>query len=602
MFIKKNKIKHSDGSVWTQVRTVESYRPAPGSTPKQRVIHDYGYLENQSNPEKFLKDLKEEVRRLNEEKQIPPITIDTTRKINDPSNRDLMYGPLLIDSVLQELNLPQLVKKIRTSKAKYNLDAILRFLVALRIVDPDSKRSSFMDSRHTYGMNVGFDLPQIYRSLDELCEHREEIQDYLHEWIDEKLPCDTNYVYLDVTNFYFDSDYPKSETALGQRGVSKEHRTDPIVQMGCILNANGFPIAHECFRGNTSDGSILQPMVEATLKRKRMPERIIVVADKGLNDSGNTDYLLNKGHGYLFSQSLKGTRGIRYQEALFDTNGYVSNKDETYKWKLFEEEYYGKDQNGKKIKRRRKVLIYWTKANAERDKAKRDARVKRAKKSISGEAYFGDHSKEKYIKKTPVNKETGEELDAGYVSVIDEDKIEKEERFDGYNCLITSEMEYDERKMREVYHNLWLIEHTFRVEKSDLSARPIYVWTADHIRGHFVICHIAMFIIRLIQWSMGEDVISAERIQRVLQKCILDIPAQGVLHFHEVSGKMEFINWIDKDGYRTYSLEPDENDEVSLDFEILKKAMGLTLENAYERQEVFNKKLKKMNLALQPRK
>ena len=602
MFIKKNKIKHSDGSVWTQVRIVESFRPFPGAKSKQRTIRDCGYLENQSDPDQFLKNLEEEINQENEEKRVPPIVIDTSRKINDPSNRDLMFGPVIVDSITQELRIPQTIRNIRSSKATYDLASILRYLVALRIVDPDSKRSNFMDSRHTYGMNVEFTLPQIYRSLDELCKHREEIQDYLHKWIDSKLPCDTSFVYLDVTNFYFETDYPKNDTALGQRGVSKEHRTDPIVQMGCVLNANAFPIAHECFKGNTSDGAILKPMVEAVLRRKRMPDRIIVVADKGLNDSKNTDYLLNHGHGYLFSQPLKGTRGKRYQEKMFDENGYIYNSDGTYKWKLFEEEYFGKDNDGKKIKRRRKVLIYWTKANAERDKAKRDAKVMRAKKSIKGASLGGDHSKERYIRKTPVDKETGEELDADFIAAIDEDKIESESRFDGYNCLITSEMEYDERKMREVYHNLWLIESTFKVEKSDLNARPIYVQTDNHIRGHFVTCHIAMFIMRLIQWSMGADVISAERIQRVLQNCILDIPTSGVLHFHEVSGKIEFRNKIDEDGYRAYSLKTTDDDEVAIDFELFKKAVGLKLDMAYERQEVFNKKLKNMALALHPRK
>lgn len=598
MYIRKSKHKHADGSIWTQIQIVEGYRPDKNSSPRQRIIRDCGYLENQKDPEEFLEDLKKEVEAMNQEKSLPPLTIDKTKKINDISNRDYNYGPYLIDRIYEQLGITKMLDKIRNSKAKYSLDEIFRYLIAMRITWPDSKRGSYMDSKHIYGMKTSFTLPQIYRSLDEICKYREEIQDYLHEWIDQKLPCDKSYVYLDTTNFYFETDYPKSETALGQRGVSKEHRVSPIVQMGCVLNANGFPIAHECFQGNTADSLILKPMIKSVLKRKRLGEKIIVVADKGLNSGANIDYLINSGNGFVFSQIIRGKKGKRYHEALFDENGYTTNEAGTYKWKLFEEEYQGTDSKKNKVIRKRKVLLYWDQKNAERDRNKRKQKVLRAEKSLQNNVYSADHSKDKYIKTIAYDKETGEVLEPGKIASINQELIDEEAKFDGYSCIITSELDYDEKQIRHVYHNLWEIENSFRIEKTDLDTRPIFLQTDDHIRAHFVICHIALFIMRLLQWSMGNNSVSPERIQRVLQNCVLDIPAAGLVHLHEVSGKIEYSSYVDDSGGRMYTLKPTGKDEVTEDFNSLCNAIGFSVDLAYERLEVFTKKRNRIALTL----
>ena len=598
MYIRKSKHKHADGSIWTQIQIVEGYRPNKNSTPRQRTIRDCGYLENQSDPEKFLEELKKEVEVMNQEKELPPLLIDKTKKINDISNRDYNYGPYLVDRIYEELGLSQMLNGIRKSKAKYNLDAILRYLVAMRITWPDSKRGSYMSSKHIYGMETSFTLPQIYKSLDDICKYREEIQEYLHKWIDQKILCDKSYVYLDTTNFYFETDYPKSEEALGQRGVSKEHRVSPIVQMGCVLNANGFPIAHECFKGNTSDSLILKPMIKTILKRKCLGEKIIVVADKGLNSGANIDYLINSGHGFVFSQIIRGKKGKRYHKALFDEQGYTTNESGSYKWKLYEEEYQGTDVNGRKVTRKRKVLLYWDRKNAERDRNKRNQKVLRAEKSLQNNVYSADHSKDKYIKTTVYDIETGEVLEPGTISSINRELIDEESKFDGYSCIITSELDYDEKRIRQVYHNLWMIENSFRIDKTDFDARPIFLHTNEHIRAHFVICHIALFIMRLLQWSMGENAVSPERIQRVFQNCILDIPAAGIVHLHEVAGNIEYYSSINEENERVYTLKPTGKDEVTEDFNSLCKSLGFSVNLAYERLEVFTKKRNQITLPL----
>ena len=595
MFIKKTKHKLPDGSIRTQIQLVESYRPSKGANPKQRIIRNYGYLELQPDPESFLSQLQDSIK----DQESLKLTIDLSKRIDDPSNRTLNYAPALLDSVYRLLDIDSFLKEHRSSRAQYDLSSILRYLIEMQIIGPDSKRSMFMDIDHIYGRSHDdFALQHIYRALDEICELRHELNLFLKKRIQSMIPVDKGYSYLDITNFYFEKDYA-IEGTLPQRGVSKEHRTSPIVQMGLLLDGNGFPIANECFPGNTSDSLILQPMIEGL--EGQLPEgtRMVCVADKGLNSGKNIDYLCNHGYGYLFSQTLKGKKGKRYQEQLFEEEGYRYNDEGTYKWKLYTETISGLDENGKKIERQQKVLIYWSRAQAEMMKKKREAKVKRAEKSISNKAYDIDHSKEKYIKESPYLKDTGELVETGVIQTIDEDRIQEEERYDGYFCLITSEIDYDEKKIRETYHNLWLIENSFRIEKSDLLARAVYLQSDDHIRTHFEICHIALLMMRILQWSMKEKMISAERIQRVFQQCCLDEPGKGMLHFHEVSGKMGFEECIDSKGHKGYRAKLSGKDEVTEDFKELTKAMGIQISEAYMRQEEFNRRLKKMKITLQ---
>ena len=407
-------------------------------------------------------------------------------------------------------------------------------------------------------------------------------------------------MYLDVTNTYMEMDFSREGT-LPQKGVSKDHKTEPIIQIGLLLDSNGMPLLHECFPGNTSDTLVLQPMVEQVRKSGMTTGRIIVVADKGLNSGKNIDYLCNDGNGYVFSQILKGKKGSRYHARMFDETLYTYNSDGSYKWQLFEESFIGFDQNGKKIQRKRKVLIYWSSAQAKAAKMKREEKVRRAKKALSNNAYTIDHSKYKYIKAEKVDGATGEILEnINDMLSIDMDKVDEDARFDGYFCIITSEMDYDEKRIREVYHNLWLIENTFRLEKTDQEMRAVYVWTDEHIRAHFMIGHLAALITRLIQYSMQKDMISAERIQRVLTKCILDVPVNGVVHLHDISGNIQFYSFINSAGEKCYDLIETGKDEVFEDFVVLSRALNFFLKKAYMRQEDFNNILASLSLSLQP--
>ena len=596
MHIKKTRHTFSDGTVKTQITLVESYRPGKGMNPRTRTIKDYGYLEDQKDPEKFLADLNSYVQEQRQSNQKISLSIDMDKLINDPSNRDLNYSPFVLKQLYDQLNIPAFFAEHRHSRAKYDLNSILCYLTCMKIVFPDSKRATYMDLDHIFGMDASFNLQDIYQALDEICDLRVELQQHLQREVNKMYPADSSYLYLDITNTYFEKDFAE-EGALGQKGVSKDHKTEPIVQQGLLLDSNTFPLYHECFPGNTSDSLMLRPMVEKVKEHKMVTGKIIVVADKGLNSVLNIDYLCNQGDGYVFSQVLKGKKGRRFQERLFNESLYTVSKDGQYKWQLYEDTFDGHDSHGKKMQRKCKVLLYWSAADAIVARKKREEKVKRALKALENNAYTTDHSKEKYLKIESVDPESGEILKhTDSIKSINQEKIDEDAKFDGYFCIITSEMDYDEKKMRAVYHMLWMIENTFRLEKTDQGMRPIYVRLDDHIRAHFMIGHLATLITRLIQHKMTDNCLSPERIQRVFQNCVLDIPASGVIHLHEISQKKEFESFMDEKNIRCYSLKETGNDEVFEDYKLLCKALGFELKKAYMRQEDFVRNIKKSTL------
>jgi transposase len=598
MYIRKTKHKHADGSVWTQVQLVEGYRPGPGMNPKHRVVRNCGYLENQKNPDAFLAKLQREVDAARDQRQPIAVSLNPNKTVNGEDNRDMNYGPFLLEGIYRQLKFHEFFMKNRDSKAQYDLEAIFKYLLMMQVINPDSKRSEYMDIEHIYQADRSFEIHDIYRALNEIIKLKGPLEEHVNERLSELMDRDMSYVYLDVTNFYQERDYPVEGT-LGQRGVSKEHRTEPIIQFGLLLDNNGMPFMSETFPGNTADSQTFKPILKTVHERKMADGRIICVADKGLNTRENIDYLCNNGDGYLFSQIVRGNKGKRYQKIILDEpDRFIANEDGTYKYCLFDETYPGKDADGKTILRKRKVLIYWDKADQDLTRRKRDAKVERAQKSLDSGMYTLTHGKDGYIGENTVDKETGEPVDTDQVPYIKTEKVAEDELLDGYFCLVTSELDYDEKRMREVYHNLWIIENSFRTMKSDEETRPIYVWLDDHIKAHLLICQLALLIFRLIQASMKENPISPERIQRVLQKCVLDIPANGVVHIHEVSGKIAFEEYIDREDHLAYKLKETGKDEVTMDFERIKKALGVDISYAYVRQEEFNKELKKAAVAL----
>lgn len=590
--IKKDRITRKDGTVKTFIRVTEGYRPAPGKPPKQRTLRSFGYLEDQADPEAFLKAVEAFDADPGNRERI------SSSRMYDGQNRRLGYGYKFLDAVYQALDISEFVRTyVKTSGVRvgYSIDEIFKYLVLLRLLAPDSKRASVQRQDAFYGWEPEMELPDVYRALDHLAAFDVALQRHLDGRIKALIGRDLKYAFYDVTNYFFDIDLADGDGELRQRGVSKEHRVDPIVQMGLFIDGNGLPVGMSLFPGNTSDTLTLQPVM-LDVKKAYGLQRLVVVADKGLNSTKNIDFICGGGDGYVVSQILRGGKGKRYQKALFDETGYVWNREGTCKSKLFTEEYVGKDKNDKNETRQRQVLIYWDKADADMTSAKREEKLERAERSCRSSAYGIKKGSQEYVREEIADAETGEleEARKKVVRSVDREKAENDALLDGYFCLLTSEMDYDARKIREVYGGLWKIEESFRTLKSDLLARPVFVHTQAHIRAHFLICFVALLILRMVQHAMGDGALSAERIARALNAATCKVKPGGYVDLDDVGGRMAFEKRTNKKGESVDTLVFSAQDETALDYQRIQKTFGTDFYEVEAKQESFNRFLKRI--------
>ena len=568
----------------TEIRVVEGYRDQFGKV-KQKTIKTFGYLEDQENQEAFMKMIEE----FNDNyKKSKRVKIEKPTNIlfhEDTSSIEYNYGYRFLEAIYEKLDLGSFFTSINF-KGQYSLNEIFKFLTFQRILNPDSKRATFQNIQSFYKYFDDYSLDDVYRSLDIFDKYKIELQKYINDKIKEIIGRDTSYAYYDVTNYYNEIDFPKDENDLRQRGVSKEHRVDPIIQLGLFIDSNGLPISMSLFKGNTSDTKTLQPVMKE-IKANYNLNRLIVVADKGLNSTSNINYIVNNNDGYVVSQILKGKKGNRYHEQLFEESNYTYNQNGTFKYKLFEEDYEIINLEGEKETRKRKVLIYWKLEDAILEAKKRDDKLARALKSLGNNAYAIKHTYEQYIKELHTVDETGEIADK-VERVLDNDKVSEDAKYDGYFCIITSELDYDYKKILEVYGNLWKIEESFRITKSDLEVRPIYVNTTEHINGHFMICYTALVIIRLLQLTL-KNKLSTERIVKALNSCRCTIPEKGIIHLVRGTITKSYKQVIDKHGKLVSTTKLIDNDETVTDLLNIIESFNSYAYFSYSSQNDFNK-------------
>lgn len=324
--IKKDKRKFADGSVKTYYRVTHGYRPKPGAAPKQRTIKKFGYIEDQPDPDAFLAEIREfNDNYLKTQSDDCEEDVEMYSKFTATQN----YGYKFIDNIYDLLNIDSFMDEwIRTNRVrdKADLKKIFRFLVLVRIMQPASKRATLTKMNMLYDFECNFSLQNIYRSLDKYYLMDTMLQKHIHSVVSDLTHRDMSYGFYDVTNFYTEIDYADPDidgkTGLRKKGVSKEHRLDPIVQLGLFMDSNGIPVAMETFPGNTSDGLTFLPTLNK-IKEELNIDKMIAVADKGMNSSRNINYLVNNGDGFVFSQILKGTKGKRYHSEAFSEDGWT---------------------------------------------------------------------------------------------------------------------------------------------------------------------------------------------------------------------------------------------------------------------------------------
>ena len=515
MFLKKTPNK--SGRI--NLAIVDGYYDKATKKTKHKVIESLGYLDElEKQYDDPIDYFTKRAKKLTEEKKARQAPINFTFYDSDRlcvgDNLRKNFGYTALSNIYHELELDKFLNnRQRHTKESYDANTIMKMLVYSRILAPASKKSSF-DHREMFFEKTNYSIDDVYRCLSFLNKHKETIQVWMNDKIKENYGRDTSLIYYDVTNYYFETD---EQNDFLRKGVSKEHRPNPIVQMGLFMDNNAIPITYELFAGNTNDCLTYRPNF-GKIKKQFNLGRVISVADKGMTTGDNIWYTINTpAHdGYVFSMSIRGAEKSMKKYVL-DDDGYVwLGKEYKRKSRKYPRTIQVTSTSGKKIKKKvdEKQVVFWSEKYAKRAKAEREATLAKARDLAANPGSYTratSYGAAKYVKKVDYDKDTGEILTASSILDIDEDLIREEEALDGYYMLLTSEMDTPDDKIIDMYRGLWRIEESFKITKSELEARPVYVWTREHIEAHFLTCFVALTISRILEMKL-EHKYSAGRI------------------------------------------------------------------------------------------
>lgn len=539
-----NKQKKPNGDVYLSIR--EKYH-VPQKGARERTIESLGYLsELQLKYDDPITFFSQKARQMTEEKKndkFTSISIDCNSKMSTQTDDMKNVGYGILKELYKQLELDKFWNwKTRTLSIQYSVDQIFRLLVFSRILNPASKKGTF-DRKDFYFEDFrDFSIDDVYHALDIICEHNEALQKWIYDHSDKICKRDMSVSYFDCTNYYFDIGRSDLDTLdndgnpvdkagnpvaarYRKRGPEKNHRPDPIVEMGLLMDRNGIPLAFDLFPGNESEKVHMRPIINR-VKNEFSNSRIIFVADRGLNTSDNIYFLngdnkddVNYRDGYVYGQSVRGA-DAEFKNWVLE-EGYVADKVRNdageeisflHKSRIHPKELHvnvTKPGSRKKVKKTviidQKQMIYYSEKYAKKQRVDREIMIQRAEDLIKHPTKYDrvtSAGSASYILNIAFDKNTGEIM-KGKSLELDLKKIEEEMKYDGYYSIVTSELQMSDLEMREVYRGLIRIEDTFKISKTEFDSRPIFVRTNDHIDAHFTTCFTALVMIRLLQAKLG---------------------------------------------------------------------------------------------------
>ena len=530
MYLQKS--KNSAGKVYLSF--VQGYRQ--NGKVKHKTVEKLGYLEDL---EKIYDDPISYFKAVAEERNAAAAATEKKLKVNlseiiaQDSSLRKNVGYAVPKAIYETLGLYDFFQyKQRFIHSEFNLNSIFSMLIYNRFLFPSSIKHAF-ETKDIFFDSFDFELEDCYRALNYFENYSEDIQKLLTTKTKEMFGRDPHLGYWDVTNYYFEIPYEDEDEIddegklikKGQkkRGPSKEHRKDPIVQMGLLMDSNGIPMAFNTFSGGESEKTNMLPAIRRAKKDLDI-ERIIVVADRGLNTSDNTALLSGKNHdemknndGYVYGQSILGA-DKEFKAWVLKQDDYKNDRETDkngdtvifkHKSRIHAKKVTLKNQAGKRsatYEIYQKQMVYYSEKYAKKQKADRERTIEKAKALIKNPDQYTrstSYGAAGYIKNIKFSKSTGEIVD-GTSLELDQAKIDEEALYDGYYSIVTSEKELPDSEIRNIYKGLWEIEESFKIIKSEFKARPVFVKTEDHVNAHFLICYVALVIMRVLEHLLDE--------------------------------------------------------------------------------------------------
>ena len=463
-----------------------------------------------------------------------PIVFHPNRKIPHGEKRNFHGGYLFLQSVYYQLGLNRVCRKIRDRhQYEYDLNAILSDLIYTRILEPGSKRSSFLAAQG-FLEPPQYELHDVYRALSVLAQESDLIQSEVYKNSNFLTKRKDHILYYDCTNYYFEIEQEEGDKKYGK---SKEHRPNPIIQMGLFTDGDGIPLAFSLFPGNQNEQKSLKPL-EQKVVRDFGCERFIFCSDAGLASESNRLLNHTANRAYIVTQSIK-KLSSEYRELALDRKGFCRLSDhklvdldqltdKDYEQLFYKEEPY----STKKLEQR--LLITYSPKYAAYQKEIREKQVERAASMLKS----GNHKKTRknpndparFIGKEAVTRD-GEMADVLYY--LDEEKIEQEARYDGLYAVCTDLFDDSPGDILKVSEGRWQIEACFRIMKTDFMARPVYLHRSERIQAHFLICFLSLLVYRLLEKKLNKNYTCDEILNTLRSFEFADIQGQGFIPIYE---------------------------------------------------------------------
>ena len=425
-------------------------------------------------------------------------------------------GYLFLEKIYYDLRLNNICNEISDKyKFNYDLDNILSRLIYSRIIYPSSKLATFELSKK-YIEQPNFELHDIYRALEVIAKETDFIQSELYKNSLKVSKRNTNILYYDCTNYFFEIE---QESGLRQYGPSKEHRPNPITQMGLFMDGDGIPLAFSITAGNTNEQITLTPLEEKILEDFKL-SKFVVCTDAGLASNANRKFNDKDERAFITTQSIKKLKKHLKDWALSPNGWHLSGDKKEYNindiekdeksTELYKDRIFFKERWIKENGLEQKLIVTYSLKYRNYQRQIRNSQIERAKVAIANKSFKLDKCNQndfkRFIKKTNITKD-GEVAEKKVLS-LNTDTIQKEEKFDGFYGVCTN-LDDEPEEIIKVNQRRWEIEESFRIMKSEFKARPVYLSRDDRITAHFTTCFLSLVILRFLEKRLDEKYTSS---------------------------------------------------------------------------------------------
>ena len=504
---------------------LQSFRKKEGGTSSKKYMDlgtasyiraTYGCSDAEAWSRQKLKEINTS---LKEEKASVMVSYNPVKKIEPEQWRTVHCGHLVLLPLYNKLGMAKFSAEVSARhRFKFDFADILCKLVMCRILFPDSKRAT-RECLNDFVDTPDFSLDDIYNFLEVLAKEITPLQKSLYEATKKELSRRTGVIYYDCTNYYFEIE---KEDTLRRYGKSKEHRPNPIVQMGMFMDADGLPLAFCVNPGNTSEQQTLKPLEEILANEFNLSE-FVVCTDAGLASIDNRLYNTTEGRNYIVTQSIPGLpkqikdwalekSGWKKLGDKYDRTYDISDLDlEAEKENLYYRERLFKENRSKVREYEERLIVTFSPKYALYQRQLRAQHIEKALRMIERKSEKSRQTQQdprRFI--ATAHCTCDGELAPNSVMSLDLEVIEKEKAMDGLNCVATR-LEDSVGEILHVNGFRYEIEHLFRVTKTEFDARPVYLRREDRIRAHFAICFIALLLLKAFQKQLNEGLGEEQR-------------------------------------------------------------------------------------------